>query len=289
MSYAWEVESTTNRTVQATTVPSGHRVGLVRAFILGGEGDSIATSYNPTTRTATFDLTGAGSDVVVEFVYFVSDTTAPALGTPRTTFRSGAISAGGSIPLAVSWTGSDTGSGIARYQIQRRVDGGTWTTMSSNVPGAYFSTAGSTGHTYQYRVRGIDRVGNVSAWVTGPTRTVASVSDASSAISYSGTWTKLTSTSAYGGTLRRASSSTARATVTRTAMSFAVIARKAPGAGRFRVYADGALKATVDLDGASAWRVVAWRGSWPSVGSHRVQVRPVGDGPIYFDGFVTLR
>jgi hypothetical protein len=56
-----------------------------------------------------------------------------------------------------------------------------------------------------------------------------------------------------------------------------------------KVYVDGAYKATVDLDAASAWRSVVWRGSWSSLSTHTVELRPVGDGWIYLDAWVSLR
>ena len=65
---------------------------------------------------------------------------------------------GGDIPLVVLT------AGFRNYQIQRRIDGGswawvsTWTTATSRTIKAYF------GRTYDFRYRACDRAGNCGRW-----------------------------------------------------------------------------------------------------------------------------
>jgi uncharacterized protein YkwD len=70
----------------------------------------------------------------------------------------------------VSWTGYDPRlqvltSGLRSYAIQRRVDGGVWTTVlwSTTLRSLTFKVA--LGHRYEYRVLARDRAGNLGAWV----------------------------------------------------------------------------------------------------------------------------
>ena len=65
----------------------------------------------------------------------------------------------------VSWSGSDTQSGVASYEVQFREAGGSWGTRT--YPASQTSdwaTGAEDGKTYEFRVRAIDNAGNYSAW-----------------------------------------------------------------------------------------------------------------------------
>jgi YVTN family beta-propeller protein len=68
----------------------------------------------------------------------------------------------------VSWAGSDTGSGIDRYDVQFKVGAqGAWRNwLSTNMTQALF-TNGVPGETYYYRVRAVDTLGNSEAYRAG--------------------------------------------------------------------------------------------------------------------------
>jgi hypothetical protein len=56
-------------------------------------------------------------------------------------------------------------AGLRTFQVQRRVDGGSWRTIAWTRNTA-LRLSQSRGHRYGYRVRGIDRVGNRGSWST---------------------------------------------------------------------------------------------------------------------------
>ena len=68
-------------------------------------------------------------------------------------------------PFTVRWTGTDTGSGIASYDVQVK-DGasGTWTDWKMGTTTSSASYPGIGGHTYAFRSRGRDAAGNVEPW-----------------------------------------------------------------------------------------------------------------------------
>lgn len=68
-------------------------------------------------------------------------------------------------PFTVLWTGTDPGSGLASYDVQVK-DGasGTWTNWKMGTSSSSASYPGTGGHTYAFRSRGHDAVGNVEAW-----------------------------------------------------------------------------------------------------------------------------
>ena len=73
--------------------------------------------------------------------------------------------------VTISWTGADVRlqvltSGFNYWQVQRRTDGGAWTTVyaTTTKPSMTLELAG--GHTYDFRTAGRDKAGNWGAWST---------------------------------------------------------------------------------------------------------------------------
>ena len=72
------------------------------------------------------------------------------------------------VKVTIRWSGADTKlqiltSGFRSYQIQRRIDGGAWydygTTTATSMTKSW-----KRGHTYEFRVRAHDKVGNWGGW-----------------------------------------------------------------------------------------------------------------------------
>jgi PKD repeat protein len=71
--------------------------------------------------------------------------------------------------FGVSWSGTDSGSGasgIEAYEVQVRVDSGSWQSWYSGPLTAATATGVVGGHTYDFKVRACDRVGHWEAWPT---------------------------------------------------------------------------------------------------------------------------
>jgi hypothetical protein len=64
--------------------------------------------------------------------------------------------------FTVSWSGDDPGgAGIAHYDVQYRVDGGSWITWQEVTTDTSAEFTGDDGHFYEFRARGLDNVGNL--------------------------------------------------------------------------------------------------------------------------------
>ena len=220
-------------------------------------------------------------------VRVVADTYAPKANIPVVRPFTGR-QIGTTVPIGVGVSGSDLGTGIARYVVARSVDGGSWTTLSSSVTGSALATTVAPGHAYRFRVQAVDRAGNHSAWVYGPTVTPAMAQETSG--SYAGTWSSVADATASGGHLRRSSTVGAQASFSFRGRGVALAGPIGPGGGRARVYVDGAYLQTIDLSALSTSpRRIVFSRIWSSPGTHRLTIRVAGGGPVSIDLFVVLR
>ena len=239
--------------------------GMGRAFDLNA-------TYDPPARNA--DL-------------YRPNTTAPvqriATGTP-----------GATIPMSISWSGTDSGWGIASYRLERSVNGGSWQQVAlPSATSTSITQALTRLVSYRYRVRATDKYGNVGYWDYGPTFTPKTVSDSSSSITYGGTWVTELDPAAYGGGLHRASAAGASARLTFYGRDIAWIATRGPGMGTAKVYLDGVLRATIDLSAtAETPRSLVYRFHWSTLGTRQIRIvvqGTVGHPTVTLDGFVIIR
>jgi len=206
--------------------------------------------------------------------------------------RIGTGALGGSVPVTLTWTGSDRGWGIDHYVLQRSVDGGSWRQVLS-TRSRTTSQALAPGHSYRYRVRAIDRYGNVGYWDYGPTFRPRVAGDNWSSVAYRGTWVVAADPTARGGSLHESVTAGAGATFTFTGRDVAWVAERGPTHGRARVYVDGTYVTTVDLAATvDAPARVVFRRHWGYVGTHTVRIvveGTAGRPTVDVDAFVTLR
>lgn len=202
------------------------------------------------------------------------------------------------LSVRLSWSATDTGSSISRYELQQSSDSGS-TYSSVSLP-----TATSTSRAvslkadsitgYRFRVRARDQVGNWSGWKYTPAFKVVPYQESSGSVTYpSGTWTRQSLSGAYGGYVRYSSGSGARSVFTFTARNVAWVAPKSSDRGKAEVWLDGSKLATIDLYSSTALArgVVFARAVSPSV-THTLEVRVLGTSGrprVDVDAFLVLR
>jgi hypothetical protein len=235
------------------------------------------------------DLAGNLSPIVEATVTI--DRSSPTSTVPAVLFDVGSQVTASSVDAWVSGKATDSGSGVAKVALQRRI-GTTWatllTTTSSSVSTLRTLPMSST---RAFRSRGTDRLGHVGAWATTASLRPILRGDGSSTISYSGSWSQTSNSSALGDTLHRTYAYGAKATLRFTGRSIGVIAPRGPGFGRFQVWIDGSKIGVVDLRRSSyKARVLVFARSWPTAGAHTVAIRNLDTGgrQIQFDGYVVL-
>ncbi len=277
-------------TLTITTKTNGAHGTVV---IIGG---GTGLTYNPVNSydgidTFTYTISdGLASDSATVLVTVVHDTAPPVAVAPVARFP-GQTAGGSTTKARVTWGATDPGSGIKRYKVQVSVDGKAWKTI--RLPKATTRTIVSalkTGHRYRFRVRATDGEGNTSAYVKGPLLTPVRSSEASAKVTYVGAWAKTKTSKALGGATRHATSSAKRARFAFTAYDVGWIATRTTKSGKARIYLDGALVATIDLDRAkTTYRKLVFARHFATLGPHVLEIQPVGDGRVDIDGFVVFR
>ena len=210
--------------------------------------------------------------------------------------RPGCIRAlGTKVPVKVTWTATDAGTGVATTRLDRRTNTGAWTAQALGSAAAVTVTqALASGSTkYAYRDRATDGASNTSAYKTGPTFSVSLVQETANSVTWSGAWTKRGTPSASGGKLRSATAKNASATVTFTGRAVGWVSTAGPTQGAARVYIDGKLVATVDLTaGAPVAQQIVFARSWSAAVAHKLKVvcqATAGRPRIDVDAFVVIK
>ena len=208
---------------------------------------------------------------------WVIETTPPTASAPTRTVSSGTTISAGAVPIRLAWSGSDATSGVKRFQLEQSTDGGTWTSISTNLTSTATNRAFPPQHGYRFRILAVDGAGNKSPWATGSAFTLSRYSEASSRITYRGTWRTATGASYWGGAAKYASASGAKASFTFTGKTFAWVARRGPTRGKAEVLVNGSKVATVDLY-ASAYQSqrIVWTKSWSTAAKRTVTLRVLG-------------
>ena len=100
--------------------------------------------------------------------------------------------------LGVSWIAHDN-VGVARVQLQRRVDSGDWRNVVLASPSAASATSTVPfGRRVQFRARATDRSGNTGSWILGEPMRVLLFNDNHTRVTTTGAWVRKANSSAIG-------------------------------------------------------------------------------------------
>jgi hypothetical protein len=247
-------------------------------------GDLFVAWYRETSST----LLAAYYDPPVRY----KDTTDPNTTAPIQRFASGG--AGPTVPVSITWSGTDTGWGIKGYRLERSVNGGAWTKITlPSITTKTITQQLANGTSYRYRVRATDKAGNVGSWDYGPTFKPRRVSDTNTAVRYSAGWQTVDDPTAFGGVAHEATAEGRAVRFTFTGRDIAWIAERGPGFGKAKVYVDGVYIKTVDTGhDQNLPRRLVFRKHWSYVGTHTIRIVVSGTSgrpTISLDGFAILR
>ncbi|MEW5852309.1 MAG: fibronectin type III domain-containing protein [Myxococcota bacterium] len=223
------------------------------------------------------DEAGNSSDADYLFEVVVVDLDPPALTEPVPTFVELAPLKTSTVPVLISWSGTDDSPPIT-YELQEKKNAGSFSRVrlaaSTDTEVTRYLSAGNT---YQHQVRGTDAELNQSVFTTGPVFQVLTFQENSASISYVGVWTTANLSGSFGGKVRHASSAGASATLSFTGSSVAWVSTLGPDRGLARVYLDGVLVGTVDTYSPSTLkRRIAFTANVNPLVPHTLEVRVLG-------------
>jgi hypothetical protein len=237
-------------------------------------------------------VAAAGPAGTIAAARVVIDRTSPNVTTPRVALKAGAQLGGTSstvpLPMTLTWTGSDSGAGIASYDVKRSIDDGAYTTIATKVTGTSLGWTMTPGHSYTFKVRARDKAGNVGPWVGPSTWYTSLVQQQNAAVTYAGTWAGQTGGGYSAGSVKFASEAAASASYRFRGRSIGWVTTLRPDGGLAQVYVDGVLVATVDTASSDTTaRVLAFTKSWTGLATHTIRVVVVG-GRVDLDAFALL-
>jgi len=270
------------RTGSAPDCVLGAPVGSGAAYtiaITGCSTGSVGLYLNQGTVTGASSTVGPQGPIVAATV--IIDRAAPKTTAPKPSLRTGVAlpSASTSQPLLakITWSGTDSGSGIKSYDVARSVDGGAFATIASATTATSMDVNLTPGHSYRFRVRARDKAGNVGAWAASYTWNTSLVQNQSASVVYGGTWAGSSSAEHSGAWAKYSTTAGATATYTFSGRAVAVVTTLRGVSGEVQVWVDGALAATVDTHAdATTYRQVVFSRAWGSYASHTIQLVVVG-------------
>ncbi|MCL6639633.1 MAG: fibronectin type III domain-containing protein, partial [Firmicutes bacterium] len=153
----------------------------------------------------------------------------------------------GSSCFRVQWEGCGKGRNVAGFHVQYKVgmEGG-WQNWLTDTPEKSGQFPGAGGHTYYFRVRARDELGNWGNW-SGEGFAVVPVDDRSPLVHYEGRWDVSGNEESYLQTLHHSETTGAAVSLRFAGWEAALVSTCGPDRGQAHVYIDGALQTTVDL------------------------------------------
>lgn len=202
------------------------------------------------------------------------DAEPPVSSAPFVRVAPGARAGRQTTPVRITFAAADGQSGVGRYDIEMRSGAGAWRRVwSGGVPTRTQQLAPGR---YSYRVRAVDRVGNVGAWTTAaaPLR-LRTVQETRSR--HGGSWLRVRRKSAHGGAIEHSSRRGSWARLDFTGGEVALVSSTGRRHGRAQVWIDSKLVRTIDLYSArSRPRRIAFHHDFGATGRHTLEVRVAG-------------
>lgn len=248
--------------------------GSTGATTFDDSSNPSSTFYSGTPSGAAMTVTSGGCATTMTADLAGSeqaDTQPPRTSAPRTAVQLGARLRG-PVPATVRWSASDSGSGVARYQLRVEARGATSTRSLVGPAPTSAAVRLAPGVRYRLGVRARDVAGNWSVFRYGPALRAKVLDDSAAAVHYSAGWGTSSAPPAYHGTTTNTRRAGATATVTVTGRCVALVATRSSRSGKVALRLDGGRRHVVDLHRSSLGGRVVWSSACGAVRSHTLRV-----------------
>jgi hypothetical protein len=197
---------------------------------------------------------------------------------------------GPTVPVTVSWQGTDSTSGVKHYTLYQSEDGGTYTENGVTAsPSMNLNLA--PGHSYRFKVTATDNAGNISASKVGKAYTLTLVQETSTSIAYSTGWTRQALSGASGGDVKYAGVAGRTATLSFSGVEVAWVSTKGSTYGSAKVKLDSGSVKTINNNASSTKAAQIVDVVSGSSAAHKLVITVVGTAGhprIDVDAFVIL-
>jgi hypothetical protein len=195
------------------------------------------------------------------------------------------------VPILITWSGADAGSGVSHYDFEESIDGGAFTLLS-HPTGTSATVSLNPGHAYKFEVRATDNAGNVGFFRAGSQFTLTAVQETASSITYTTGWTHQAVTGAYGGSVQFATAAARKATLSFTGKQVAWVSTIASNRGSATVSLDGGAATTVNTHGTATKPAMVVYTATKALGSHTLVVNVLGTAGharVDVDAFLVIK
>lgn len=227
------------------------------------------------------------------------DTTAPVIEDANIGLRVGATLDGRLIPARLSWSTTETESGVEHYQVRMSVDGAAWETLPTDGPAAAgeqppqsLDLELSRGRRYAFSVTAKDAEGNEGAWADSPAVRPRILQETHSTIAWDDGWRFVSRSSASGGGMAKARQPGISARASGQWLAAGWVSTPSPRSGVVDVSIDGIPEPAVDLFASSQQdRRLVFSQAWAEAEVRELIIRVLEtpDRPrVEFDALVVL-
>jgi subtilisin family serine protease len=283
-----------------TSMSAPYVTGVIAAYLQRDPTASPAKVRTALLRAATSGvLRGIGSSSPNKLLYNGLKVVnhAPHVSVPAVSLPGRGNTIGTStVPVTVSWKGSDSDGSVRSYLLERSVDGGRhWNVVSLASPTATsVSLALHPSSRLRFRVRATDNLGRRSSWATRPTMRL--ILDEQGAARLHPTWARTGGADLTGGASRGTGVHGASATYHFTGSSIRLIGTTDTDHGKAVLYLDGHRLGTIDTYSATRRTCVVLYATSVRPGRHILRVVVTGShsgsatgNRVDVDGFVVTR
>ena len=194
------------------------------------------------------------------------------------------------VQARLAWTASDALPGLESTTLEVRAGTGAFVPVTLSGPTATTANLNLIpGTSYAFRTSATDGRDNVSGWQTLGPVTIKRTQESTSATRWTSTWSRVSDSRLSGGASRRTTARGARATFTFYGRTIVWIATRGSHGGRAQVRIDGVLVGTIDTHaGSTSFRHTVFTRTLARSGTHRIEIRALGDGFVDVDAFLVM-
>jgi hypothetical protein len=233
---------------------------------------------------------GAGAVSAAASHSIILETTPPTITkAPAPSFETGHLGTT-SVPISITWSGTDATSGISHYDLEESVDGGAFSLAASPTT-AKATVNLNSGHSYQFEVRAADKAGNLSGFTAGSKFTLTAVQETASAITYTTGWKTQALTGSYGGSVKFATLSGKKATLSFSGSQVAWVSTIGSNRGSAAASLDGGTATTVSTNGTALKTAMVVYTKTVTAGTHSLLLNVLGTAGhprVDVDGFLII-